>query len=788
MAGVEIVLGDRWKDDVLHLSSLRHRRPSDAAPRLSEFRDVFDLVIHGTNWTSDIHEEHIFSLLSEFVSSLEALMLGDSVKEVVEFPSAPYELTLHACGDLLKVSLLSVDQHREVIAYDVGVSATEFAHAVARAGEGLLADLIELDDHYASDPFVRTFGAAIARILRMRRIMLGRDREFPPLELAASTSIATARGDLTLSYDVGVTSAFQAYDAEPAFDWHALLLPGSVHVEANGHLVGISGRFPVLALPTLLQRVRELLNVEEAARAHYVTRSAHAVFALECEVAHGQVTLRFGMTHGIVIDVGLHQAIDVLLSFARLLLDDLARLNPAISRNARFEDLSTELLELERWFQDLRLENQYLDRPEAFIASHAEIRPDEAPDAPATFGWPLRDVRAVYPKRRWAIAQNGIHFAGVTLSDALLFVPSVDGLAAYHADSGASAWTTVACGGAPLSSYAVAGEYLVVANERGHRSVLRAADAAEVGHFPGTSPLLVRAASYPTEQIVVAADYRGTLCGYDLEAGTVWETRTGQGVLTDAVFSGPLIALFSAPGILQAFEPTRGEALWKVRTGGPPEAGPFAHEGRLYTLSLAPSGDATVLHCFHPFTGRVAWTLTLQGRLLNQPSFVEGFLVAVVEVSGHAVLVGVELETAEFRWRHELLTAGLDRPTAPLHAAIDGTAHVLVRTDRAELSCVRVADGALVWQYRAPVEDHALLVRTLPIFCVRDAILCASERLDLHDLRTGELLHQFADVFEAPEFLHATGALHIYVGEAGDLGAPDHLTCFGLEHFLALVR
>ncbi|MEZ4461922.1 MAG: hypothetical protein R3E66_19805 [bacterium] len=161
-------------------------------------------------------------------------------------------------------------------------------------------------------------------------------------------------------------------------------------------------------------------------------------------------------------------------------------------------------------------------------------------------------------------------------------------------------------------------------------------------------------------------------------------------------------------------------------------------------------------------------------------------MAVVVEHEGQLQLMLVNLETPEIFAREPLLSAGLDRPTHPLIIETENQNLVVVRTDRAEMTCMDLQSGECVWRYR-PADEESLLIWTLPVFRVRDSLLCAGERLVLHDLQTGEVLHHLTDVFEAPEFLHAGGRVRMIVGESGDVGQNDTLTCYSIEHFLALV-
>jgi len=787
VGAVEIVLGERWKDDVLHLGSLRSRRPFEATPRLSEYRDVFDLVIFGENWTADVEEEHIFTLLADLVVALEQLANGDSAKEIVEFPSSPYELTLVADGPQLQLTLMSIDRERDVLAFDVAVGAADFAHAVSKAGERLLADLLGLDDNYASDPFVRTFSASLASLARRRNIVFGRQAQTTRLEVAGASSLQDGQTDLTLHYQLNLTAGFNSFRGEPTFDWHSLLLPGQISVENQGGSVSVGGRFPVLTLVTLLRRVREVLNHEEAGRKTFSCHSRLPGLLFDIEAAEDMADVELGTEATLHFRTHIHSLVDVVLSLARLVLDDLQRQNPEIRKNIRFADIDAEARELQVWLADSRKENQYFERPEAFLSSHASVHPEVLEEEPPTFHWPLRDVRAVYPSQRWVWSKPGVHFSAISQADERLIVPAVDGLYALDEQKGEAIWSLHHLANTRLATYAVAGPYLAIANERGQRALVEITSGRVIGRAEGGSPILVAAAHYIENDLIVVVDYRGDAMGLNHEGQPAWATTSGQGTSTGVVFAGPLVSTLSSPGVLAAFDPLTGATLWNVRLGASGHSGPFSHEGRLYAFSHDELTQAIVLHAVHPFTGRAAWHLTLPGMPVSPPVFQESHMVAVIEHAGHVSMISIGLESNEVEWSVDLSSAGLDRPTTPLLVQIEERYHVVVRTDRAEMTCVDIESGEERWRYRSLPED-AILIRNLPILSVRDSILCASDQLMMHDVKTGEVLHSFADIFEVPEFLEASGALQVVVGESGDSGEPDSLTCLSIEHFLALVQ
>lgn len=787
MASVEIVVGDRWKDDVLHLGSLRSRRPSNATPRLSEFRDVIDLVVFGENWTADIAEEHIFPFFSDLVGALSSLANGDSAKEILEFPAAPYELTMIADGEQIQLTLMSIDRERDVLAFDVAVQATEFIHAACRAGERLLVDLLSLDDLYAADPFVRHFSAALASLARRRKISLPMIRRTEDIEIAGATSRTDASVDLTLSYEVSLTAGFMNYTGAPVFDWHALLLPGQLLVESQGRHTTLGGRFPVLTLHSILRRVREVLNHEEAGRAVFSCKGRLPGIFLDIEVDHGVATVNLGAEPPLQVKTHVRHIVDLLLSLARLILDDVHRQNGAIIRNHRFDELDAQTRELQAWYEDTHAENKYFERPEQYLDSHAGLRPTPSHRESPTFQWPLKDVRAVYPSLKWEWSNDTLYFSAVTVVDEHVLVPAVDGLHCLRIEDGTQAWFVSEFDGIKLASFAVAGPYVVVANERGNSALLSCDTGALVTQNETGSPMLTGAAHYPDHGLVVVADYRGNLSGIRLDGSTGWQRVKGQGTLVGAAFAGPLVATLSHPGVLSGYDPLTGESLWRVRLGAAGQVGPLAHEGRIYGITHDEITDHCTLHCIHPFTGRAAWRLPIDGIPLSTPTCHAGRMILTLEAAGQVSVVILDLRTAEVVGAEPVMSAGLDRPTDPLLVEIAGQPHVVIRTDRAEMTCLKLADASPLWRYRPEALQDSLLVRNLPVYLVRDSLLCAAERLVFHDLASGEVLHEFSDVFEAPEYLYATGALQMLVGESGDVGQPDSLSCFSIEHFLALV-
>ncbi|MEZ4461923.1 MAG: PQQ-binding-like beta-propeller repeat protein [bacterium] len=484
-------------------------------------------------------------------------------------------------GEHLLLTFMSIDREHDVLGFDVPVLAAEFVHAVCKACERLLADLLSLDDHYAADPFVRHFSGQLAALARRRKVTLSRSSTGHDGEMAGATSRIGDGRELTFSYEMSLTPGFVGYHGEPTFDWHALLLPGQILAETDGHHIALGGRFPIFTVVSILRRVREVLNHTEAGRARFACRGRLPGLMLHVDCNDGLTRLEIGPEPALVVDTTLDAAIDVLLSLSRLIIDDIHRQNSDIKLNVRFDDIDNDVRELQAWFEDVRRENKYFERPEAYVHSHAGLRPHEVDPQEPSFGWPLKDVRAVYPSRKWVWAQSSIHFSAVNVVDDMVLVPSLHGLVALDASTGREIWAIEQLDNTKLASFTVAGPYVVLANERGQRALVDRVTGRMSTSSAASSPILISAAHFATQDLVVVADYRSNLMGIRPDGETAWTYERGQGTAVGAAFPGPVVSTLSQPGVLSAFDPLKGDVLWRVRLGAAGHMGPFEHEGRL---------------------------------------------------------------------------------------------------------------------------------------------------------------------------------------------------------------
>jgi len=786
MNAPEIVVGERWRDDVRYLQEIRLYRPSGTALNPVDLRDVVDLIVDGRNLTAEIEEESFFGLLFDLVSATNDLLTA-SPKVIIEFPTAPYELVLVADGESILLSLYSIDHELNVVAHNAKVSTRAWIGCVIRAAEGILSELLDIDDRFGTDVFIRSFSRSVAQLHR-RKSSNVIELERQSAEIAGGTS---SHSGLTLHYELFPDHDLLNYRGENPFDLHVLLVRGQLQADWLERIATICSPYPVLGVMTLLRRARELLNLVEASRTEFSCVDDLPHVSLRVHAQGRSWSVRWGRGE-LDSEMNSRETLETILSLCELILQDLHTLNPKLQMNQRFEDLMTEVNDLRSWFEELAQTNTYFETPEEFLRENAGIRPLSVEPTEPTFSWPFSSVRALYPRHGWGFSGDTIHFQGVSVLPERILVPTSRSLIALDAASGESVWQADDRGGSPLASYAQTGNLVVLANELGELWLVDLMNGEDLGVLSGGEPrgqLLLDAAFYPETQRLVVADLDGVLRGASLETSRVdWENDSGHGFFVGVAFDGPLVCTLSSPGFIQAFHPVTGQRLWKVRLGGIADAGPIVHEGRIYAFTHDPVTHALCLHALFPFTGRTAWMHRFDGSLAGHPNFVGERLVVPVEKSGRVTLEGVSLETQTLRsqWSIEISTAGIDRPTRVATASIDSRMHGIVKSDRGEVTCFDLLNGEIRWRHRLEGES-GLLFRNIDLVVVRDSIFTMGESLEIRATDDGRILHKLDDVVENVEYIHALNSLEILIGGIGRGAEGDELLCLSLSHFLALV-
>lgn len=803
MQSVQIIVGHSWKQDVRFLKNLRQYRRFDSELDLVEIRDIIDIVVDGTNITSNVAEESIFGVLSELLEAVATLLEGRARKAIVEFHCEPWEMVLVPDGRQFLISLYSINRHHRVIAHDIPIAVDKFVEALSQAAETLLSDLYRISEGFSADSFVRTFSSRLGRIQDYKRADFAKSDALDYERVGEHRGGTSSSSGLTLSYSFDADHpALRDYYGEHDFDLHALLVPGEIVLEDHGRTIELTRGYPFLTVHALLKRCRQLLNLLEASEeSSFVCDEPlrHLRFDVAAEGPDWELTLGTATQGEAPLRLSSHprEALDLMLSLGEMLLADLFSVNQALEFNHRWSDLEQEVRELRGWFEDISGSNFYHDEPETFIEALGHVAPAPVPEPSAPkFPWPLSSVHALFPRPTWQFAAERIELDGLVTVANGLFVPTSEAMYLIDNTTGKVRWKYGEDVNMGRVSHMVAGDRLLLAEDGGGIQLLDLESGERIFEnrsVPVSSwKRIVGAAAYPTESRVVACDLHGRILGLSAVDGSVdWSFASGHGRFVGVSFQGPLIMALTGEGFLYSINPIDGETLWKIRLGGLAATGPQFHQGRLYSLSHDSLHQKLTVHSLYPFTGRTSWQLRIDGVLAGQASFVDEYMIVPVERHGQLSLHGIDVERTEPRieWSLDLSSAGMDDPTPVLAwQADDGRAHGLVKTDRAELSCFDIASGELRWR-ATPADETWLLHGNIPLVRVEDAVLAVGDDIQLRDLHTGRLLHALDQPVKAPEYLSAFGELSVVVGTRGTSNdSVDVLSCLTLDHFLALVE
>lgn len=803
MSSVQIILGETWKSNVAYLHGLTPQRPANTSLDFNAVKDVIDIVLHGTNITSYVDEEYVFELILDLTEALNSLLEGQSLKSLIEFPSQPWELVLFPCDGSLLISVYSIDRNRQIMAYNRPVDPVDFGTALLDTGESILQELYAISDELSTHTFVRDFSRQLASL---KQNLSGDADCFrrDPLETQglhhANTSYANG---LTFQYTLDADYlGLRRYSGEHMLDLHALLVPGEIAVEYRGERVVLNSDYPFLFAESLAGRIREVLNSLES--------SSDSPDVFGGELPHADVRVRRNQGDGwqlilacpaedrdqqIELDAPPDEVIDWLLSFLEMFLSDLLELNPKLELDHRFLDLSKEIKSLRQWHNDLSATNVYHHEPETYIEQlgHLELAPLPRPPRP-TLATDLAELEQLFCRIAWHLEASNIYFDSIYPLPEGLVIPTSEQIEFREWADGSVRWSRE-CDETETASLVATGSQLVTVHPNQGLELLDLetgqSECVDKPNDAHTWQRLRSAVEFSGQNLLVVGDHQGRLLGVDMESMTVdWVFSSGHGQFTGTAFQGPIAAVLTGESFLYAVNPIDGETLWKVGLEGATRTAPHFHQGRLYAFSHDSVSNKLTTHAFYPFTGREAWQVRLSAQLAGSPSFHDNWLLLPVERHGQMRLAAIDLEAPQpdVEWRLDLSSAGLDRPSDVLFVDIDKQLHGLIRTDRAELTCFRLADGAVHWRHM-PEDSVTLLQGNLPLIRIRDTVLSVEETIQFHSIETGRRLHRLDYLLKNPKFLSASGQLWIAAGEHNPRsGHPDELVVLDLNHYLAEVQ
>ncbi len=802
MTSVEISVGQTWKESVRYLHDIRHSRPSGCGVDLTEIRDIIDIVVDGRNITSSVDEDNVFTVVDSMVAALLAIAEGRSRKAIVEFAREPWELVFHPAGDCVEVSLYSVGPRRHVVAHQVETAPETLHDAVTSTASAMLDDLYGISSQFTSDAFVREFSERLDRLSSAPAHTLAGTGEPVDPEVEGGLrrgSTSSQRGlSIAYAYDADYIP-LRHYGGEHPFDLHALLAPGHVEVEWAGESVELSETFPVLTCWRLLSHARELLEYLETDGDHLQPGrpGRYSAIDIEADGRRCRITVAArdaeGRDDALEATLPVNEAVDTMISVARLFLDDLSEWNPRLELNHRLDQLRREADELGSWLAEISEENTYLDDPERHIDEQGDIQPAPPPLPPeAGFPFPFHDTYRIFGRPRWTLFRPRISAEEIEAGSEGLTILGDGAIESFDWETGQRQWR-VAPEDSTFISFALHASGWAALDTEG---TLSTGQHGDIGRryarlFDGNegSNRLLSASHFPAADRLVVCTREGHAAGVGLQEDARWTFDAAHGEFAGAVWSGGLTAMLSEEGFFYAVSPADGELLWKVRLGGLVDRSPHLHQGRIYAFTHDPAHRHLKIHAFFPYTGRTVWDVRIEGLLTGPPTFIDRWLLLPVESPQSPALHAIDIESPKptVEWTTDLATAGMDGVSAVTPLSIDGVEHGIVQTDRGDLHCLNLADGSIRWHVAGHHESAPRPPHPGPRV-VEDGLLVVGRQIDIRDPESGVLMHRVDAPVRRPQFAEVVGELMLIVGDTShDESVDDRVIGYDLNHFLTEV-
>ena len=795
MGSVDIIIGPRWREELRRLRAQRQRRPGGHVIELEALRDVVDLIIDERNLTSAISRERIFPFMTSLARALRRVGRGPHAKTFVECEDEPWELVwmLGPAGKLL-LSIYSVGRDREVVCRDHPVTHAGVVRAVGQAGRALLEELEAIAPDLAQAPQAARLREALAALEADPAPHAPRAERREPRWRRGSTSLQEG---LTLSYRYDANHlGLATFDRARPLDQHALLCPGALIIEREAADPIVCAPYPLLALRELLDRVDELAR---GARAPAIPSSHLRLEALAREPARWQLRLSApgsDQAH-MEMEVRPRECLDGVLTFARLMTEDVLEAHPDLGTNRRWRR-TLERLEVLQGHLEAETPSTSASAPPP--APGAPGRPEPPAPSPTTgaggsapvvasaagFPWPLSSVRALHPHIEWSWSEPGLApERAVPAAHDVLLVPWERGLMGLDMRRGQERWRweggAIRRGALALHHDGKMALHQPASDELVALSVRRGEELARI-ELPPMHHLL-EVASLPGERALLMGE-RGAVTALDLRQGrALWHVSGGSRGAASYAW-GPSYVLRLQHGTLERLELGSGEPVWSARAGDHARA-LCVHQGRAVVISAGAQRAQTHVRSFELEHGARRQELSLDGYYLGPARSVGQDLWLIIERRRRPIiesLRGAQMLPAWIRPLREQPRAL--SPSLTLTTTQSGEPAVLVQTAASQRALVRARDGAILWS----VDGTPLMRAPRPAALVRDGCLCLGEALELRLLEGGELVHRFDEFLDEPCYLQARGELDVLLGELPMDESPPTLMSLAFGHYLAVVE
>ncbi len=169
-----------------------------------------------------------------------------------------------------------------------------------------------------------------------------------------------------------------------------------------------------------------------------------------------------------------------------------------------------------------------------------------------------------------------------------------------------------------------------------------------------------------------------------------WKQSVGEmnlNVLFPAITAKSVLAV-NYKGVLQRFDLTSGQRLWKIKSGFVVSGGVGAGDGLVFV-----GGEKGDVAAYDETTGKLRWSTKVSSEVLSAPKFAEG---VVVVRTGDGRIFGLDSKDGNRLWLYERATPAL---TARSNAGVTiRKGIVYVGFAAGKLSAIGLHNGVIVWE------------------------------------------------------------------------------------------
>jgi outer membrane protein assembly factor BamB len=788
---------------VLSIASATAGGTSGTEPRISPARSraVFDLFVNGANVTARIAQSEGTCVLRDLARAVADLGRAPKRKRLVRFYDDACELAIERIGDEAVLSVYRSGQVPEVMLYDERVPFADVYESVREAVEAALS--------------ARPLGAVLEIELEEARALLAAtpvDAGLTKDDAVLVSMEIDRNAPIALSCEFAMrTFAAEKEDAPvERADLHALLFRGRVRAEVRGRSVDLGEGLPFFFAEKFAELARALLASWETGQGMHArvetggfvlgvrstpegavaltlgtARGAHLMLAKTRAVGdgHGFFGTPAAMRDRTVVTFPALSTLDVVeaaLSFGRGLVRAIVRRDRSQARNLRIAAFKRTLRETSDAVREVRLSDEIVNTmPESYRVFSLGKSDDGArkADAPPPSSIPQRLTYT----QRWRALVPGIDLRSTFLCGERLVVGGTSQTYCLARSTGEVLWrrpteraTSVVT---PGGIARISPDGAVAIHDLGTGEItLRTWIAPRVGG--PCAGAVVNAQGLP--RLLIVTEGEKHLVAIDLLSGEVrWRHAWGRRGALRLKRAGKLLFVASGDSALTALDVVTGLPIWRVRDRLRFRTSPALSDDALFAVAGGASGRATLL-ALDPFAGTRKFERVLEsGRActVEGAPLVSGNTVAVAVRERHGlVMVGLDRETGEERWRREPAVVPLGTSWLPVDDAFIGN------TPMGELVAISAEDGAVRYRHTLGGPLDSDTPRRLEPVLRSGALYVPHADVHVFRPRDGKKIGSIGPCDLIPDFVRVDEKCDVYVAEES-----GHMAAWGSGPRLSLV-